>query len=211
MTTEVRHPLFARLYERLSPKAEAAGQDDHRRELLADLRGRVVEVGAGNGLNFKHYPDTVTKVVAVEPEDYLRRRATEQAERARADIEVVDGVGNRLPFDDASFDAGVASLVLCTVPDASAALAELHRVIRAGGELRFYEHVRADDERLARLQDVIVPVWRVVGGGCHPNRDTARAIETAGFTIERVRRFDFRPALVEFPVTPRILGVARRA
>lgn len=211
MDDEVRHPIFARVYDRLAAKAEEAGQAAHRHELVAGLHGRVVEVGAGNGLNFKHYPATVSNVVAVEPEDYLRRRATEEAARALARIDVIDGVADQLPFDDASFDAGVTSLVLCTVPNPGRALAELHRVMRPGGELRFYEHVRADDGPLARLQDIIVPLWRVVGGGCHPNRDTARAIEQAGFSIERQRRFNFRPSVVELPVTPRLLGVARRS
>ncbi|MDQ3163417.1 MAG: class I SAM-dependent methyltransferase, partial [Actinomycetota bacterium] len=142
--------------------------------------------------------------------DYLHRRATEAAKAATAAIDVVRGTADQLPVEDESFDAGVASLVLCSVPDQARALAELHRVIRPGGELRFYEHVRADERRLARLQDVILPAWRLLAGGCHPNRDTAQAIEAAGFVIEELRRFDFRPALVELPATPRVLGVARR-
>jgi len=210
MGERVRHPIFARVYDRLSAKAEDAGQDAHRRQLLSGLRGRVIEVGAGNGLNFRHYPAAVRRVVAIEPEDYLHRRATEAAKAATAAIDVVRGTADQLPVEDESFDAGVASLVLCSVPDQARALAELHRVIRPGGELRFYEHVRADERRLARLQDVIVPVWRLLAGGCHPNRDTAQAIEAAGFVIEELRRFDFRPTLVELPATPRVLGVARR-
>jgi SAM-dependent methyltransferase len=210
MAAEVHHPLFARLFDRLSAHAEDAGQRDHRRELLAGLRGRVIEVGAGNGLNFKHYPADVTTVLAVEPEDYLRGRAIEAARRASVRIDVVDGLADRLPADDETLDAGVASLVLCSVPDQAQALAELFRVIRPGGELRYYEHVRAHDHRLARAQDLIVPAWRVVAGGCHPNRDTVRAIEAAGFVIEHQRRFSFRPCFVEIPVAPRVLGVGRR-
>jgi ubiquinone/menaquinone biosynthesis C-methylase UbiE len=208
----VHHPIFARLYARISAQAERKGQADHRDRVLAGLEGRVIEVGAGNGLNFRHYPRTVSEVVAVEPESYLR----EQAGRAAADtaipIRVVDGLADALPAKDDSFDAGVASLVLCSVPDPAAALAELQRVIRADGELRFYEHVLADQPGLARLQRVAERsgFWPLVGGGCHPARDTEAAIRAAGFEIESCERFDFRPALIELLVQPRILGKARK-
>jgi len=154
MSDAVRHPIFARVYDRMSAKAEDAGQDAHRRELLAGLGGRVIEVGAGNGLNFKHYPATVASVLAVEPEAYLRQRANEESTRAAIPIEVVDGLADELPAEDARFDAAVASLMLCSVPDQQLALAEMRRVIRPGGELRFYEHVRANEPRLARFQDL---------------------------------------------------------
>ncbi len=126
----VHHPIFARVFDRLSVVAERSGQGEHRRELLAGLQGRVIEVGAGNGLNFAHYPPTVTEVLAVEPEAYLRARARKAARRAPVAVAVVDGVADRLPADEASFDAGVASLVLCSVPAQPTALAELFRVIR---------------------------------------------------------------------------------
>ena len=208
---EVHHPLFARVYDRLGAEAEKRGQADHRRELLAGLSGRVIEMGAGNGLNFAHYPSTVDEVVAVEPESYLRDRAREAATKANIPVQVVDGLAQQLPVDDASFDAGVASLVLCSVPDQQQALAELRRVIRPGGELRFYEHVISGKPGLARAQRIAekTGVWPLVGGGCHPARDTAPAIEAAGFAIESCRHFEFRPALIEILVEPRILGVAR--
>jgi len=208
--TAVDHPIFARFFERLSQKEERLGQAEHRRQLLAGLSGRVIEIGAGNGLNFKSYPAEVTHVLAVEPEPYLRERARAAAGGAPVPIEVVDGVADPLPAGDASFDAGVASLVLCSVPDQHAALAELFRVIRPGGELRFYEHVRGDGERLARFQDAATFVWPTFAGGCHPNRDTAAAIAAAGFSIESCRRFPFRPCFFCAPVAPRILGGARR-
>lgn len=210
MSDVVRHPIFARIYDRMSAKAEAAGQDAHRRELLAGLGGRVIEVGAGNGLNFKYYSANVASVLAVEPEAYLRQRAVEEAARATVPIEVADGIADDLPAADESFDAVVASLMLCSVPDQQLALAEMRRVLRPGGELRFYEHVRANKPSLARFQDLARPGWRLLAGGCHPNRDTARAIEQAGFEIEQQRRFAFRPCLVEVPVTPRVLGIAKR-
>ncbi|MEA2467958.1 MAG: hypothetical protein QOJ57_2084, partial [Thermoleophilaceae bacterium] len=147
MTQAVHHPLFARLYALISPKAEKAGVGDHRREMLDGLAGRVIELGAGNGLNFAQYPESVTEVVAVEPEPYLRSRADEAAAAAAVPVTVVEGTADRLPAADASFDAAVASLVLCSVPDQARALAELRRVLRPGGELRFYEHVIADTPR----------------------------------------------------------------
>jgi len=119
MSDAVRHPIFARVYDRMSAKAEDAGQDAHRRELLAGLGGRVIEVGAGNGLNFKHYPATVASVLAVEPEAYLRQRANEESTRAAIPIEVVDGLADELPAEDARFDAAVASLMLCRCPTSS--------------------------------------------------------------------------------------------
>lgn len=211
MSSDVRHPIFARVYDRFATaKEEQTEAVEHRRELLEGLSGRVLEVGAGNGLNFKHCPAAVSEVVALEPEDYLRERAQEAAAVASVRVTVVDGVADPLPFGDASFDAGVASLVLCSVPDERAALAELHRVIRPGGELRFYEHVLAESPRFARLQRITGRVWPYFIGGCHPDRATGEAIAAAGFEIETCRRFDFRASPIEVPVTPRILGRARR-
>jgi len=210
---QVRHPLFARLYACLGSKAEDKGQAEHRRELLAGLTGRVVEVGAGHGLNFPHYPDTVTEVVAVEPESHLRGLASKAAETAPVPVRVVDGVADAIPAGDEEFDAAVACLMLCSVPDQARALAEFRRVLGPGGELRFYEHVLADTARFARAQRMgdNSGLWPRVSGGCHASRDTGRAIEAAGFEIDRCRRFGFRAGLADFIATPKILGVARRA
>jgi ubiquinone/menaquinone biosynthesis C-methylase UbiE len=206
----VRHPIFARIYERLSRKAEALGIAERRRELLAGLSGRVVEVGAGNGLNFAHYPPAVTEVVAVEPEPFLRDRAAEAAAAASVTVKVVDGTASALPLEDASCDAGVASLVLCSVPDQAAALAELRRVVRPGGELRFYEHVLAGTLWHARAQRFLDrTIWPHVSGGCHASRNTLAAIKAAGFSVESCERFKFRP-MPGIPTSPHILGTARR-
>jgi SAM-dependent methyltransferase len=203
----VHHPIFARFYARVGHlmDAEVAG---HRRKLLAGSAGRVIEVGAGNGLNFPHYPATVTEVLAVEPEPYLRRLALTPARRAPAPIRVVDGTAEALPAKDATVDTAVASLVLCTVSDLDRALAEILRVLRPGGTLRFYEHVRADAPRLARWQDRLGRPWGWLAGGCHPNRDTAAAITAAGFRVVELDRFDLQamPPLVR----PHVLGVAER-
>ncbi|MGH2978814.1 MAG: class I SAM-dependent methyltransferase [Solirubrobacterales bacterium] len=205
----VHHPIFARLFDRLVRKADPQ-QADHRRELLAGLSGRVIEVGAGNGINFANYPPEVTEVVAVEPEAYLRDKAAEAAVEAPVPVSVVDGLADALPSEGGSFDAAVTSLVLCSVPDQSRALAEIGRVLKPGGELRFYEHVLADDPKVARRQNRIERVWHFCAGGCHPNRDTPGAIEAAGFRIERCRRFPFKPGPLMTVVEPHVIGVARR-
>ncbi|HLI44625.1 MAG TPA: class I SAM-dependent methyltransferase [Acidimicrobiales bacterium] len=204
------HPLFARGYHLLSGAAERAGSADHRRELLEDRTGEVVEIGAGNGLNFAYYPREVRTVLAVEPDPYLRRRAAQAAVRAPVAVNVVEGWADNIPADDGSFDAAVASLVLCSVPSPPIALAELYRVLRPGGELRFYEHVRAEEPRDARWQDRVEPLWSLVGGGCHPNRDTVAAIRSAGFEVELERRFSFEPSRLTRPVAPHVIGRARR-
>jgi SAM-dependent methyltransferase len=205
MATETKsHPIFARMYTWLSPREDAAGQDENRRELLAGAHGRALELGAGNGLNFRYYPATVDHVVAVEPEPYLRARAEEAAAEAAVPVDVVEGADDPLPFDDDTFDVAVACLVLCSVPEQARALAELRRVLKPGGELRFYEHVVARHPRRARIYRFVdrTGVWGLVAAGCHVSRDTAAAIEQAGFTIERMRRLTFNGL-------PHILGVAR--
>src|SRR5438309_8828965 len=212
MATEerVRHPIAARLIERAMRSGEKHGQAEHRQRLLAGLSGRVVEVGAGSGINFAHYPSSVTEVVAVEPEDYLRGQAERAAAAAPVRVSVVNGVASALPLEDSSCDAGVACLVLCSVPDQERALAELARVIRPGGELRFYEHVvskRPFESRMQRLADATF--WPRIAGGCHLSRDTAPVIERAGFHIESCDRFPFSPAKL-IPPDPHILGIARR-
>jgi len=205
---KVKHPLFARVYIWLS-----RGRDpevEHRRALLAGLQGRVVEVGAGNGLNFPHYPSGVSQVIAVEPEPLLRQAAGQAAPESPVAIEVVDGTAAKLPAHEAEFDAGIASLVLCSVPSQAEALAELRRVIRPGGELRFYEHVVSRHPRRARVMRLADRTfWPRVAGNCHLARATQDAIEAAGFAIEEVDRFRFSPG-PPVPSLPHIRGRARR-
>lgn len=209
-SSPVHHPVFARLWSLMS-QHEPAEIRRHRDELLAGLSGRVIEVGAGAGSNFAHYPATVEEVVAVEPEPYLVKQARAAAARADVRIEVLDGVADHLPVDDCSFDAAVACLVLCTVPDQMRALAEMRRVLRPGGELRFYEHVLSDRRALALSQRAVDRVfWPRAFGGCHTARDTPAAIAAAGFEVEDQRRMWVNPVPIAFPVGSHAIGRARR-
>ncbi|MFF8606507.1 class I SAM-dependent methyltransferase [Streptomyces sp. NPDC015346] len=208
----VHHPLFARFYARFSVSAdEKGGIGPLRTELLSGLSGRVIEIGAGNGLNFAHYPRTVSEVVAIEPERHLRRLAVDAALRADVPVDVVPGAAEALPVKSEAFDAAVVSLVLCSVRDVPRALAELHRVLRPGGELRFFEHGVAPGRGMARTQRALDrTVWPLLFGGCHTGRDPLAAIEAAGF--ERIAHRDFLvpekgPRL---PTSFCVLGAARR-
>jgi ubiquinone/menaquinone biosynthesis C-methylase UbiE len=171
----------------------------------------VVEVGAGNGMSFGHYPTTVDELVAVEPEPYLRQRAIERAGSAPIHTHVVDGIAEALPLEDGSADAVVASVVLCSVADPGRALAEVRRVLTNGCELRFLEHVRALSARKARLQRSLdrPRLWPRLAGGCHCGRDTVAAIETAGFRLEEIRSVDLGPTWLH--TNPYVIGRARAA
>jgi SAM-dependent methyltransferase len=204
-------PLFARFYAWVSPRMDEGGVLEHRRTLLTGLSGRVIEVGAGNGLNFEHYPTDVTSVVAVEPLPHLRRLAAGAAERVSTAIEVIDGVAEHLPAEAESFDAAVVSLVLCSVSDQRTALREIYRVLRPGGALHFFEHVRADTPGLRFVQAVLdATVWPLVAGGCHTGRDTTAELVRAGFIIERLERVQFPDLSFSTPTSLHIIGVARR-
>ncbi len=207
-----RHPVAARLFAREVGRIDTLGAAAHRRRLLDGVAGHVLEVGAGTGISFGDYPaGAVVELVAVEPEPYLRARAQQAAAAAPIPVSVVDATAERLPFRDATFDVAVAARVLCSVEDVAASLSELHRVLRPGGELRFYEHVASRQPRLARCQRALDVVWPRIAGGCHAGRDTARAIADAGFTVEVCDRFTFRPCILAAPTSPYVLGRARRA
>jgi ubiquinone/menaquinone biosynthesis C-methylase UbiE len=206
---DISHPIFARLYARVSPSMDRGGMAEHRDRLLDGLTGEVIEVGAGNGLNFAHYPPQVTRVLAVEPDPHLRRIAEREAEAVEVPVEVTAGIADHLPAADATFDAAIASLMLCSVPDQHAALAEIRRVLRPGGHLRFLEHVRAETPGLRRVQRVLdATVYPFLAGGCHSGRDTAAAITAAGFTIDRLERFRFPEKGITTHTSPHIAGTA---
>jgi len=209
MAGRQKESRFARTYLRLAPAADARGVAAHRHTLLEGLDGRVCEVGSGQGLNFAHYPAAVTGVVAVEPDVTLRRAARGTAGSAPVPVALVAGEAEALPLADASCDAVVACLVLCSVADQPRALAEARRVLRPDGRLVFYEHVRSGHRLAGGLEDLVAPLWSRLAGGCHPNRDTAAAISAAGFTIEAVDRFGFSPG-AGLPRTAHVLGRARR-
>lgn len=201
-------PRFARAYERVSAKAEQRGTAQYREQTLAGLSGRVIEIGAGNGLNFTHYPDTVTEVVAVEPEDRLRASAERAAARAPVPVRVVGGHAGALPAEDAVFDGAVAALVLCSLDDVPAALDEARRVLRPGGAFRFFEHVRSTNPLIGLVQDGLTPLWARAAGGCHLNRDATELVRASGFHVESSERFRYAP-MPYVPPQAHVLGRAR--
>lgn len=209
MPQDVHHPLFARFFDRLSRAIEPEA-GPYRNELLSGLSGQVLEIGAGNGINFAHYPATVERVVAIEPEAYLRAKAERAARSAQITVEVRPGLADELDVPDSSFDAAVACLVLCTVPDQSRSLRELRRVLKPGGQLRFFEHVVSPARAKARVQMLADAshVWPLIGGGCHSARDTLTAITDAGFEVQRSRRVNIGPSCML--TNPHVIGLAVR-
>jgi len=202
----IRRRLFAALYDRVSKGSEEAGLREQRRLLLADAAGAKLEIGAGTGLNLEHYPEVVTRLVLAEPDEHMRRRLARRVSELRPATEIVAADAEGLSFPDGSFDTVVVTFVLCSVPRQEAALAEVTRVLKPGGRLLFLEHVRSDDEQVAKWQDRMRPLYNVVG--CNPNRDTLAAIESSGLAVETVEHGEVPKApKVERPL---ITGIARR-
>ena len=181
-----------------------------RDQLLADLRGDVVEIGCGNGRNFLRYPAAVTSVTGVEPEPHLRSLAARAAAGAPVPVTVVPGVAEALPLPAASCDAAVLCLVMCSLPDRPAALAEVVRVLRPGGVVAFLEHERAATPALRTVQRALdATVWPLLTGGCHTATDPVGDIEAAGLEVTALRRLRFPDTRIAVPVTPHVLGTAR--
>jgi ubiquinone/menaquinone biosynthesis C-methylase UbiE len=179
---------FAAVYDRGLKATEEAGLREMRRELLAAASGRTVDVGAGTGANLGLFPPAVTELAFAEPDPHMIKRLRAKLSESGSTAKVVEAPAERLPFEDSSIDTVAFTLVLCTVPDQVAALAEASRVLKPGGKLLFLEHVRAKDAGLARWQDRLEKPWRFLADGCHCNRDTVATIEASPLTLEQVDR-----------------------
>jgi ubiquinone/menaquinone biosynthesis C-methylase UbiE len=179
----------------------------HREALIGRATGNVLEIGGGTGANLPFYDEGIAELVITEPEEPMARRLERKLGRSSLQARVVRAPAEELPFDDATFDFVVSTLVLCTVDDPARALAEIHRVLKPGGQLVFLEHVRSEDPGLARWQDRLEGVQVRVGHGCHPNRPTLENIERASFTVAELEhdRLAKAPPIVR----PLIAGVAR--
>ncbi|UXY26179.1 class I SAM-dependent methyltransferase [Streptomyces sp. HUAS TT20] len=208
----VHHPLFARCYARVSTRAETRlGMTRVRDRLLAGLSGRVIEIGAGNGLNFAHYPGTVSEVVAIEPERLLRQLAVQAARRCEVPVDVVPGAAEALPVKSEAYDAAVLSLVLCSVRDVPRALGELRRVLRPGGEVRFFEHGRGGGRAMTFTQRALDrTLWPALSGGCHLAREPVAALRESGFELGPYRQVLMPEKGPKLPTSYCVLGSARR-
>jgi ubiquinone/menaquinone biosynthesis C-methylase UbiE len=202
---------FAAIYDRGLKATEDAGLRDMRREVLAGASGRTIDLGAGTGANLDLFPPQVGELVLAEPDPHMLQKLRAKLPRSRgaaSSLEVVQAPAEALPFADDSFDTAVFTLVLCTVPDPAAALAEAARILRPGGRLLFIEHVRSEDTGLARWQDRLERPWRFLADGCHCNRSTVSQIEAAPFELERVESTDL-PKTAPI-IKPLVRGTATR-
>ena len=198
------HRWYAAMYDLLAKGGEKA-MSRHLSHIVGEAEGRVLEIGAGTGASLPYY-ERAREVVATEPDPFMLARALRRLEElGLTHVELRRHAAEDLPFEDAGFDSVVSSLVLCTVRDPARALSEVRRVLKPGGTLRFIEHVRHDGGLRGLLQDAAAPVWRYMGGGCHPNRHTADTIAQAGFEIASLTRHSL------FVPGPLLVGIARRA
>lgn len=198
---------FAAMYDWFLKSSEEAGLTDMRRELLAAASGDVIDIGAGTGVNLELFPDSVTRLVMAEPSEHMAKRLRSKVEESGRAAEVVEAGAEALPFPDGSFDFAVFTLVLCTVDDPDASLAEAARVLRPGGKMLFLEHVRSESEKSAKWQDRFERPWHFFAAGCHPNRDTGAAIRSSPLEIEELIDDEFPKAP---PIAkPLIRGSAR--
>jgi len=200
---------FAAVYDRGLKASEEAGLRQMRRQTLARASGRTLDVGAGTGVNAGLFPPAVSELVLVEPDPHMFKKLQAKLEGSGEGVTSIEAPAERLPFADASADTVAFTLVLCTVPDPVAALAEAARVLRPGGKLLFVEHVRSREPGLARWQDRLEKPWRFLADGCHCNRDTLATIETSPFVLEQVEH-DRLPKAVPI-VRPLVRGSATLA
>ena len=198
---------FAAMYDRMLAKAEVGKLGRLRHELLAPLDGTVVDVGAGTGVNLRHFGDGA-EITMVEPDRFMAARLAVKAHEFGRSVDVVLAPGEALPLADGSVDHVACTLVLCTASDPAAVLAEAYRVLKPGGELHFLEHVRSDDPKVARIQDRFRGPWSLLGCGCQANRKTGLLLAPAGFVTEQINREQLKgcgPMVSEV-----IVGTARK-
>ncbi|WP_280835516.1 class I SAM-dependent methyltransferase [Mycolicibacterium frederiksbergense] len=200
-----RNPLFPYVYRFGMPFFDRLFYRRYRREAMSHATGRLLIVGLGPGTDLLFLPPAVTSVAAAEPDPAMRRMATALARRHGVAVDVVDAAGESIPFPDNSFDSVHVGLVLCSVDDVAATLAEIRRVLVPGGKLVVLEHVRGDGV-MGRFQDLIAKPWSRLASGCEPNRRTVEAIAAAGFDTGGLR--SIRRTLVPPPCTPHLKGVA---
>ena len=203
---KVWESTFSAIYDPLLWVGERAGMAQRRSALLSQATGRVLELGAGTGLNLPHYPDNLDELVMTEPSPPMVARLERRAKKAGIPTSVMTADAERLPFEDDSFDTVVSTLVLCTVDDPHQVIKEIARVLRPGGELLFLEHVRSDSPRLARWQDRLHRPWHAFAAGCNANRPTVDMLRESSLSVEEVEhdRWKWMPALVH----PLAIGVA---
>jgi ubiquinone/menaquinone biosynthesis C-methylase UbiE len=199
------HPIVAFFEPFIVWFGDRTGLAEWRRELLAKAQGKIVEIGAGAGPNFRHYPPGV-EVTATEPDPHMLKRAKRSARKGPG-ITVQQASAEALPFDDGTVETVVGTAVLCSVPDQAAALADIKRVLKPGGRFLFFEHVRSDDPELAAKQDRGERRQVRFGGGCHPNRATLDAIIAAGFEAGDIEHRQLPGSKL---TRPAIFGVARK-
>jgi ubiquinone/menaquinone biosynthesis C-methylase UbiE len=176
------------MYDGMMARTERDGLSAHREALLANARGDVLEIGGGTGANLGFYGDGVRTVTITEPEQPMVSRLEKKLPETKPDAKIMQAPAEELPFEDDSFDTAVSTLVLCTVEDQPRALRELRRVLRPGGKLLFIEHVRSEDERVARWQDRILPIHVRIGHGCRCNRNTLDSVRGAGFEVKELQK-----------------------
>lgn len=186
-TPSLSERFSALIYDPFLRLGERRGMRGRRADLLADARGRVLEIGAGTGLNLGHYPPGLDELVVTEPVAGMRERLAQRAEEVGIPVRVVAAGADDLPFADGIFDTVVSTMVLCTVPDPEAALAEIRRVLAPGGRLLFIEHVLADSPRLSRWQRRLARPWAAFADGCQCDRDTIANLRAAGLKPAKVR------------------------
>lgn len=197
-----------KVYDPFLAVGELRGLRARRSELLADARGDVLEIGAGTGLNLRHYAQVDT-LVLTEPDRQMARRLHSRAAAHPSRPRVVEASAEDLPFPDSSFDTVVSTMVLCTVPDPGQVMSEVRRVLRPQGRFLFIEHVRSDQPRLAGWQDRLHPVWKPFAMGCHCNRDTLGLLSATTWTVDHLQHF--RWLGMPFLVKPAVTGAATPA